>query len=266
MKNLIEQQELLAREISRVRQAKLSEPEGYMKIDPKHGKPNYYLVNRESPSGRYLSKRKEMELVRQLAQKDYNQKLIKRLEEQEKRIRNIIAFEKDKNSSDIYNHLSKERQALVTPSIFDSAYSLEWEKVRYEGKRFDEDAPEIYTEKNERVRSKSEKLIADKLYQMGISYRYEYPMVINGYGTIYPDFTIWNPYRYIEYIWEHFGRMDDPEYAQKAIKKIRMYEKLGYYMGEKLIVTFETSITPIDMRYVEKMLLENYFVDENKCK
>ena len=35
--------------------------------------------------------------------------------------------------------------------------------------------------------------------------------------------------------------MDDPAYAQNAVKKIQAYEKNGIYPGERLILTFETN-------------------------
>ena len=44
-----------------------------------------------------------------------------------------------------------------------------------------------------------------------------------------------------EIYWEHHGMMDDPAYAQNAVKKIQAYEKNGIYPGERLILTFETN-------------------------
>lgn len=48
---------------------------------------------------------------------------------------------------------------------------------------------EIYTQKGERVRSKSEKTLADYFYYHGIPYKYECPLLLKGFGIIYPDFT-----------------------------------------------------------------------------
>ena len=76
--------------------------------------------------------------------------------------------------------------------------------------------------RGERVRSKSEILIANSLNEMNIQYRYEYPIRISN-TTFYPDFYILNLRRRKEYIWEHFGRMDDIEYARNAIRKIRYF-------------------------------------------
>ena len=47
----------------------------------------------------------------------------------------------------------------------------------------------ILTENGERVRSKSEKILADYFYRQNILYKYEKPLYLKGYGTVYPDFT-----------------------------------------------------------------------------
>lgn len=63
---------------------------------------------------------------------------------------------------------------------------MEWYKEEYLGK---EGMPVILTEKGERVRSKSEKILADYFYRKNILYKYEKPLYLKGYGTVYPDFT-----------------------------------------------------------------------------
>lgn len=66
------------------------------------------------------------------------------------------------------------------------------------------------------------------------------PLYLKGYGTIYPDFTLLSADTYEEIYWEHDGRMDDAVYASNAVKKIKLYENNGIYVGERLILTFET--------------------------
>lgn len=45
----------------------------------------------------------------------------------------------------------------------------------------------------ERVRSKSEKILADYFYRRKIPYKYECPLTLKGVGTVYPDFTFLSP-------------------------------------------------------------------------
>ena len=45
-------------------------------------------------------------------------------------------------------------------------------------------------------------------------------------------------------LYEHLGRLDDPDYTQKAARKIEDYINTGYYPGINLILTWETRNTP----------------------
>ena len=78
---------------------------------------------------------------------------------------------------------------------------------------------EILTEKGESVKSKSEKIIADKLNMMNIPYCYEVPLYLKGYGYVKPDFKVLNVATRKEYYWEHYGMMDNKDYIIKALKK-----------------------------------------------
>ena len=117
----------------------------------------------------------------------------------------------------------------------------------------------ILTQKGERVRSKSEKILADYFYQNGIPYKYEMPLYLKGFGVIYPDFTFLSRRTKKEIYWEHNGRMDDPIYARNAVRKIQAYEECGIYPGEDLILTYETERTILNERIV-KSLVEKYLV------
>ena len=59
-----------------------------------------------------------------------------------------------------------------------------------------------------------------------------------------------------EFYLEHFGIMDDPEYSEKAIKKLEDYAKNKIYIGKNLLVTFETRHKPLEMKVVEQMIKE----------
>ena len=63
-------------------------------------------------------------------------------------------------------------------------------------------------------------------------YRYEFPIKLkseSGTGrkvsevTFYPDFLCLNLRTREEFCWEHFGLMDDEEYANNAAGKINHY-------------------------------------------
>ena len=88
----------------------------------------------------------------------------------------------------------------------------------------------------------------------GVPYRYEYPLKIRGWGVFYPDFYALNVRTREEFILEHFGMMDNPEYLRKFMKKTRIYEKNGIYFGNNLLCTFETSADPLDPLAVDELI------------
>ncbi len=230
-------------------------PEGTLRICC-NGK-NVYYYRRTDPkdtSGVYLQK-KNIHLAEKLAQKDYDEQVLRSIEKEIKAIDKYLEGCPNVHTEDVYMRLHKERQKLVNPiQKTDEQYVKEWEDVKYQGKGFELNMPEFITTKGERVRSKSEIIIADMLAREGIPYRYEYPLYIKGYGTIYPDFTILNVRTRKEFYWEHFGMMDNPAYAEHAIQKIAGYEDNGIEVGEKLIVTYEMKSIPMNQKQITRIV------------
>ena len=60
-------------------------------------------------------------------------------------------------------------------------------------------------------------------------------------------------------IWEHFGLMDNSEYAANAMEKIALYSQNGFVLGRGFIYTMETSARPLSSRLVNK-LIECHFL------
>lgn len=114
----------------------------------------------------------------------------------------------------------------------------------------------IFTDNSELVRSKTEKIIADKLYKMGIPYVYEMPLFLKDVGYISPDFTVLNKRTRREFYRKHFGMMSNPEYSDKAIKKIITYEKNHIYQGKQLLITYESSSHPLNMKHLDAFINE----------
>ena len=123
----------------------------------------------------------------------------------------------------------------------------------YKGKEFQEGVPIILTEKGERVRSKSEKIMADYFFRNGIEYKYECPLYLKRTGIIYPDFTFLSEKTGDEIYWEHCGKVDEPLYARSMIRKINAYEDNGIFSGERLILTYETEQTILNTGKIEQL-------------
>jgi hypothetical protein len=89
---------------------------------------------------------------------------------------------------------------------------------------------------------------------MGIEYKYECPISLSGYGTVYPDFTILSMKLNRVIYWEHEGRMDDPKYVEKAVRKIDSYTKNGIIPGKQLILTYETSTYALSDNTIKELI------------
>lgn len=127
--------------------------------------------------------------------------------------------------------------------------------------RFLEDRLIHRTERGDLVRSKSELVIADKLYARRVDYVYEQRLILSEGRVRYPDFTIADHASGITYYWEHLGLLDDPQYRARWERKraeylaagIRPYEEGGGSEG-MLIETRDDSRGGLDAGKIAKII------------
>ena len=233
-------------------------PEGTLRLSTSQNRPQYYHCTKNSKkNGTYISRENKF-LIQQLAQKSYNEKVLKCAEKRLSQIRKITKDYNDHEIEEIFENEHIERKKLIQPVEPTWEQKMKsWAAEVYQGKEFQDNVPLIFTERGERVRSKSEKIMADYFFRNNIEYKYERPLLLKGYGTVYPDFTFLSRRTGEEIYWEHDGKMDDPTYARNAVKKIEAYENNNIFPGERLILTFETEYTILSTKTIEK-LVEKY--------
>lgn len=242
-------------------------PEGSLRIAKNNNTDQYYWrTDPKDTKGKYIRKSEE-KLIKSLAQKDYAKKILAVLTptlSKKKEFLDFQAMDVRGELQAVYEKFSPARKKLITPYLDTEEESIKkWEyeknlKKEQVGKvgKFAEISTEIYTEKGEAVRSKSEKILADKFYMLNIPYVYEVPLYVNDYGYVKPDFTVLNRRTRREFYWEHLGMMDDGSYCETAIKKIEAFEKNGIFPGKNLILTYEAKEHPLNMKIVELMIRE----------
>ena len=237
-----------------------SYPEGSLRVSTCKGHPQYYhRQNSQDRKGIYIPKRNSR-LAERLAQKSYNQDLLSSINAELDAITLYLSHLPKAAAEEIYDLLSPARRALVVPmNEPDDAFAARWKSISYQEPDITASSSDLITENGERVRSKSEWIIANLLAKSGIPYRYEYSIYLNGLGTVYPDFTALNVRLRKEIIWEHLGMMDDPEYADRTVRKINAYNLNGYFFGDNLIFTAETLQHPINTHQVQT-LIEHYLL------
>lgn len=132
-----------------------------------------------------------------------------------------------------------------------------WQNADYETNPYHPEGLNVEGANGVMVSSKSEGDITWGLADAALPNRYEQKTIVNG-KVIYPDFTIFHPTTGQIILWEHFGKMDDPHYAQKAYRKISDYIKEGYFPGDNLIVTYEDKKHPLTNRRI-RAEIQYYF-------
>ena len=237
-------------------------PAGVLNVSPHRGGFQYFRVTAKTGrKGEYISKEK-MSLASAIAQRDYDAKMLAEIQRQRGVLEKCVAKYDVSVAENLYAQLHLARRSLVTPLVYpDEDFVARWSAVKYAGRGFDADSPVLMTARGERVRSKSEIIIADALFRRGIPYRYEYPHELLLAGTrnrkrivVSPDFTCLNVRTHREFVWEHFGMIDVPEYCQNMASKMEIYLQNGFCMGKNFVMTTETHERPLNSMMVEAML------------
>lgn len=253
---LLEEQARLEEIVKIAKKELESAPKGKLRLSKKGERTQYYYIE-EDKTETYIRKGNET-LISRLAQKPYDEEVIKLAKRRLQQIKKITKDYSDNEIEEIFYKQHPARQRFIQPIEPTWEERLEeWMQKEYAGKEFSVEAPVIFTEKGERVRSKSEKILADYFAKQGIAYKYEKPLYLKGMGTIYPDFTFLSKKTGEEIYWEHNGMMNDPVYARNAIRKWGAYLQNGIFQGERLILTYETEQNVLNTAII-KSLVEKY--------
>ena len=250
--------------ISRTEQRIKEAPVGSLEMFGKSENPSYRIKtwnkDNKKRQRRYL-RTDEMELIQKLAQKGYDAKLLKEAEKQYATLTSFLSQYDPKALAKVFESLSPERKALIkAEELDDEEFVKQWEAVTYPPAEFEESDPEFYTIREERVRSKTEKIIADTMLVKKIPYRFEPPLIIvKGKKPWRPDFLVLNKRTRREYIWEHLGKMDDEDYCRRNIRKLEKYQQQGLFIGDRLLITMETSTNQLPTKIID-LMIEKYLI------
>ncbi|MDO4182298.1 MAG: hypothetical protein Q4E12_01640 [Coriobacteriia bacterium] len=273
---------LLESIIAQTKKRLANAPAGSLHVAFSHGYPQYRL-RLGSGQGEVRLEDHQERLKRQLAQKAYDRKILKAAEKELRLVNAALdngaiaasavgapcsetsehpalqtnPLPRAESLEQVYQNTLDCVKHLITPCVLpDKEFIEAWEAARPEGPALSTEGCVFQTEKGNRVRSKSECIIADKLFRAGVPYRYEQPLVLQGAGTVHPDFVVLNPRTRQEFAWEHFGMMEDSEYANRALRKLGSYAGCGLFPGHGMIATFESVAMPLDVSIVEQNIQE----------
>jgi hypothetical protein len=253
------------------------------------GSEHFHIADRQGKD-HYLRK-SETDLISKYAQKRYRTGIRKAAEKemvQLKRCLDILTSH-SKGISDInevYAALPDAMKPYVTPHpLSDEEYARQWQEgntvVKRKNIHREDDYHKYKTIRGDYVGSKSEALIADRLYANGIPYHYEVAFIpeaepdytmpvydmygrIVGYDapaydpfardTLHPDFYVLNKRTRKAYYWEHLGRLDDSRYCTDNLNRFVRVLDAGYTIGEEILVTHEDRQNPLRLERVDGII------------
>ncbi len=155
---------------------------------------------------------------------------------------------------EIQNKLKKQYHGLEGIPVFLDGDINPYEYQSGEYKKMYGEGLIYPSEKGLMTRSKSESQIASKYEDTGWQFEYEPEIELQDGTVLRPDFKVLHPYKRKWIYHEHFGMMDKPEYAMKALKKLEEYEKVGIRLGDNLVITAETRNEPLTFQKINETI------------
>lgn len=120
--------------------------------------------------------------------------------------------------------------------------------------RNDPDVPRNNPYNGRFFRSKSEVMLAQCLEELGLEYKYEVFVKING-ESFYVDFAVYCPETGRFFFIEHFGKMDEANYSIRSLNKTSLYLNSGMKEGYDILFTYENTNGGINIEVVKLKIL-----------
>ena len=162
-----------------------------------------------------------------------------------------------------YQPVDRMSVLQTLPKAYHNAEDLsqcgdEWERAPYDKSTQYPQWLTHQTLKGELVRTKSEALVANLLYNKGIPYHYEENLEFPE-GVIAPDFKVAVRSENRFKLLEHCGLLGSDRYVRKFNWKLQTYIRNGYIPWRDVFFTFDDLNGSIDTRAISQMM-DNYFL------
>ena len=227
-----------------------SAPDGKLKVFSIDGHTRYLIKNKE---GKWVRINKSA--ADTLAQRKYDIAILRSAAKEKTILSRALNSYPDPCVEDVYSQLPQLRKPMVHPiRLSDDEFTADWLATPFKQKTDDTQNCIFKTKHGDMVRSKSELIIANRLFELDIPYRYEAELRL-GNTIIHPDFTILDIRRRREVYLEHCGRMDDPAYSSKVVKRVNLYIKNNILPGDRLFLSLESLDVPLNMEILDKILM-----------
>lgn len=203
---------------------------------------------------RRTSLNKQPKMLALLARKKYLETEAAILENNRQLLWKAVNGFYDATPEQILKQLPEKYRKLPKSLFFQTAEKGEdeadwWKNEPYRQSDYKPERKTHLTSRGLTVRSKSEVLIAEKLYEYQVPFRYEQVLTIGKYD-LSPDFTLKSRSEELFY-WEHCGLPGNKEYMQHHKWKLEVYESVGIVPWKNLIVTYDDPDGYINLAIIE---------------
>lgn len=228
-------------------------PEGRLVRSQGKDADRYYVARKED--GVYVRRgiSRDKRLVETLARKEYLVKAVRIIEDDIRVMERAAQRYRPFDPQAVVGSLSATFRGLPREAFYDPladvvALSLDaaderriashrqWGEQPFASDGYREEGRTVLTSRGERMRSKAEVMIAEKLYEYGIPFRYEQALEVGG-TTFHPDFTFEGAGGQ-EFYLEFCGMMDNPSYVAAHQRKKAEYEQAGIVPWENIVYLY----------------------------
>jgi len=243
--------------IDHVRKIVKHTPIGRIAQIKEHGKP-FLILERRNSAGRhrYNIKSDDNRIIPILRGSFFRKELDVLLRNKyvlEQTLSRIREFDYSREYMKLMNKLDM-LDGVTIDKLLSSEEASEWENEPYEQLNYMPERKVHPTSRGLKVRSKGEVIIAERMYQHNIPFRYEQVIRPDESSMWAPDFTIRRQDGKIFY-WEHLGMMSVKDYADKQRRKMLAYGQMNIVPWDNLIVTYENANGSVDQKIVESEIL-----------
>lgn len=178
-------------------------------------------------------------------------------------LRKVAPFEPEKYAGRFLDQdfLTLPDRVFLPGQLNTSKWIRDTQTGNYESNPYRPENLRFPTRCGRKVRSKSEVFWADALTAAGLLFRCDSAVRLTGGRKIYADFVVLAPSRNRLVYIEHFGRMDDPDYAIKALRRLELYAESGILPGRDLFFTAETNTQPLTAGQIRAVMRRAGLVD-----
>ena len=231
---------------------------------------NKQFMHVDDSDGGYVRKciNRKPEMIQKLARKKFLTRSISNLEINIQALRQSITSMVSMDPGEILLSMQSAYRSLPEGAFFDSgelplrlcgdeekrcriARHAEWANRDYPKSTFKPEGRRMSTSRGLYVRSKSEVLIVEMFYRYGIPFRYEQVIPV-GNREFSMDFTFEDS-NGEEFYWEHAGMMDNYDYAESHLRKLRTYFSVGIIPGRNLLISYDRDGN-LNMATIEAMI------------